>query len=218
MKILFLEDDPIISEIVIEYLEKNSYEVSYAFDINEAQSFIDESSYDIFLFDVNVPDGSSFEFLEYIRSIGDNTPTIFITALNSIEDMKVGFKSGCDDYIKKPFELDELELRLNNIKRIYKLDDIINIDTNISLDKSKYILTIDNEEKNIREKEIMVLEYLSKNCNKIVSQDELCQNIWAYDDKPSDATIRTYIKNLRLIVGSQRIETVKGVGYRFIKS
>lgn len=218
MKILLLEDDPIISDIIIEYLESNNYIVNYAFDIDEAQNFIESSSFDLFLFDVNVPSGNGFDFLKELRDEGNTTPTIFITALNNIEDMKIGFNSGCDDYIKKPFELEELELRINNIKRIYHLDNIVNIDTHISIDKSKHTLTIDNNIKHLRDKEILILLYLATHHNKSVSNEELSQNIWDYDNMPSDATIRTYIKNLRNAIGSTKIETIKGVGYRFIKS
>ena len=217
MKILFLEDDPIIAEIVKEYLE-SKYLVDYAFDINEAIDFIDENSYDLFLFDVNVPDGNGFDFLKDLRDNGNTTPSIFITALKDVKDMKIGFDSGCDDYIKKPFELDELELRINNIKRIYKVDSNIKLDENIELDKSTSCLIINDQKINLREKEFLILEYLAKNHQKIVSQDELCQNLWSYDTCPSDATIRTYIKNIRKIIGSKKIETMKGIGYRFIKS
>lgn len=218
MKILFLEDDPIIADIVNEYLEDKNYKVDYAFDIDEAQNFIEQNTYDLFLFDVNVPSGNGFSLLQDLRDNKINTPAIFITALNNIKDMKTGFKSGCDDYIKKPFELDELELRIDNIKRLYNLDEHIQIDTNIFLDRSKQKIQIDNKEQYLREKEFAILEYLAKNHQRTISHDELCQNIWSYDTIPSDATIRTYIKNLRQILGSQKIETIKGVGYRFIKS
>ena len=203
MKILFLEDDPIIAEIVNEYLESN-YEVNYAFNINEAINFIDQNTYDLFLFDVNVPDGNGFEFLKDLRNSGNTTPTIFITALKDMQDMKLGFNSGCDDYIKKPFELDELELRINNIKRIYKLDANIKLDQKLELDKSTSTLIYEDQKIALREKEFAILEYLAKNHQKIVSQEELINNIWSYDTMPSDATIRTYIKNIRKIIGSEK--------------
>jgi len=218
MKVLFLEDDPIIADIVKEHLISKGYEVDYAFDINEAQQFIEYNIYDLFLFDVNVPDGNGFELLQSIRGSSNNTPTIFITALNDVEDMKLGFHSGCDDYIKKPFELEELELRINNIKRLYNLDSLVVIDKNIFLDKENFTIFIGDIKKPLREKEFLLLEYLAKNHARIISQEELCSNVWSYENTPTDATIRSYIRTLRAIVGSEKIETVKGVGYRFIKS
>lgn len=217
LKILFLEDDPIIADIILEYLKINHYSVDYAFDIKEAISFYEKNQYDIFLFDVNLPDGCSFELLELLRNSKNQTPTLFITALRDIASMKKGFESGCDDYIKKPFELDELELRLNNIKRLYNLESTCNLDSKIILDKSKLIIFVENKEYNLTHKEIAILEYLSKNSNKIVSNEELIANIWVYDEIPTNATIRTYIKNLRQILGISKILNLRGAGYRFIK-
>jgi len=217
LKILFLEDDPIIADIIVEYLRENCYFVDYAFDIEEAMALIESKVYDIFLFDVNLPDGRSFELLELLRNSKNQTPTLFITALADIKSMKKGFECGCDDYMKKPFELDELELRLNNIKRLHNLEADYNLDAKIALNKSKSTITVAQTEYNLGNKEIAILEYLSKNSNKIVSSEELVANVWAYDEMPSNATIRTYIKNLRHIVGSSKILTTRGAGYRFIK-
>jgi len=217
LNILFLEDDPILTDIIIEFLQSKNYDVDHAYDLDEAKEFIDNNLYDILLFDVNLPDGNGFNFLMEIRQLQINTPAIFITALNSVNDMKKAFKSGCDDYIKKPFELEELEIRLSNIKRIYNLDNIINIDENITLDKEKFLIKIDTKIESLSNKEIKILEYLLINENRIVSNDELVSNIWRYDEIPSDATIRTYIKKLRSILGSDKIQTIRGVGYRFIK-
>lgn len=218
MKILLLEDDPLIAEIIIErLLESKKYIVDYAFDINEATNLLSHTQYDLFIFDINVPNGNGFDFLTKLRTNDDNTPTIFITALNGIDDVKKAFQSGCDDYIKKPFELEELELRINNIKRLYNISNKIVVDKNITLDKGNLTIQINDEIKHLREKEFQILEYIIKQTNA-VSNDELSINIWHYDDIPSDATIRTYIKNLRNIIGKEKIETIKGVGYRFIKS
>lgn len=217
LKILFLEDDPIISDIILEYLTASHYSVDYAFDIKEAISFYEKNRYDIFVFDVNLPDGCSFELLELLRNSKNQTPTLFITALSDINSMKKGFESGCDDYIKKPFELDELELRLNNIKRLYNLESTYNLDTKIVLDKSKSIIVIENKEYTLSHKEIAILEYLSKNSDRLVSSEELIANIWVYDEMPTNATIRTYIKNLRHILGTSKIFNLRGAGYRFIK-
>ena len=103
LKILFLEDDPILAEIIIEYFTSKSYLTDHAYDLKTAEEFIDKNTYDLFLLDVNIPDGNGFEFLKNLREFKNTTPAIFITALNDIKDMKQGFKSGCDDYIKKTF-------------------------------------------------------------------------------------------------------------------
>lgn len=217
INLLFLEDDPILTDIIIEFLQNKEYNVDHAFDIDEANELIQNNKYDIFLFDVNVPNGNGFELLREIREYNINTPTIFVTALNSIDDMKKGFSSGCDDYIKKPFELDELELRLDNLKRLHNIASSIKVDDEFSIDRENLTVTIENVVSNLTQKEFKVLEYLIKNTTRIVSSEELVSNVWQYEDYPSDATIRTYIKKLRIILGNERIETIRGAGYRFIK-
>ena len=118
MKILLLEDDVILNEIIEEFLLSLNYEVISAFDGNKAEELIYEENFDLLLFDVNVPNITGFELLKNIRQNNINIPTIFITSRHTSEDVKIGFNSGCDDYIKKPFDLSELQLRIENIKKI----------------------------------------------------------------------------------------------------
>ena len=118
MKILLLEDDVILNEIIEEFLLSLNYDVITAFDGNIAEELIYEESFDLLLFDVNIPNITGFELLKNIRQNNINIPIIFITSRHTADDVKIGFNSGCDDYIKKPFELSELQLRIENIKRL----------------------------------------------------------------------------------------------------
>lgn len=217
MKILLLEDDLLLNEIIEEHLETKSHEIDCVYDGEEALSAIFEKSYDIFLFDVNVPSLNGFELLKQIREKGITTPTIFITSASLLEDVEEGFRSGCDDYIKKPFELKELDLRIENICRLHNIssNNIIKINENISVDVSILEVLKDNKEYHITQKECDVLLYLIKRKNVAVSVDELSLNVWAYEDSPSPATIRTYIKNLRKLLSEDLISNIRGVGYRF---
>ena len=219
MKILLLEDDLLLNEIILEHLEEQNYEVTSAFDSSEAIEHIYSSKFDLFLFDVNVPNLNGFELLKELRTNNIKTPTIFITSLHMMEDMKKGFDSGCDDYIKKPFELQELDLRINNIKRIYHIEEsnLIEISSNISLDAQNLFIQIDDKKEHISKKDCEVLKYLLKNSNKHVSVEELSTNVWAFEETPNASTIRTYIKNLRKVLGEDKIENIRGVGYRFNK-
>ncbi len=218
MKILLLEDDLILNEIIEEHLLENNYEVISVFDGIEAQDIIYTQKFDLFLFDVNVPNIDGFELLKELRNQNIKTPTIFITSLNMADDMQKGFDSGCDDYIKKPFELKELDIRINNIKRIFSIDEkIVKIDDNIVFDKEKLEINIDNKTISISKKESEVLGYFIKNMNRNISMEELINNIWSYEDTPSDSTVRTYIKNIRKYIGEGRITNLRGVGYRFNK-
>ena len=217
MKILLMEDDLLLNEIIEEHLQSKGYEVVPAFSGDEAQDLIYSQTFDLLLLDVNVPNINGFELLEDLRQKDIKTAAIFITSAHMMDDVEKGFKSGCDDYIKKPFELKELDLRIDNIKRLYNISPSshIQIANNIILDKDNLLINKNNKKIHIPQKECDVLEYLIKNRNKPVSIDELSLNVWAYEEAPIASTIRTYIKNLRKIIGDELIVNIRGVGYRF---
>lgn len=217
MKILLMEDDLLLNEIIEEHLQSRGYEVVSAFSGDEAQDIIYSQTFDLLLLDVNVPNINGFDLLEDLRQKDIKTAAIFITSAHMMDDVEKGFKSGCDDYIKKPFELKELDLRIENIKRLYNISPSshIQISENILLDKDNLLINKNNNKVHIAQKECDVLEYLIKNKNKPVSIDELSLNVWAYEEAPIASTIRTYIKNLRKIIGDEFIVNIRGVGYRF---
>ena len=217
MKILLLEDDVILNEIIEEFLLSLNYEVITAFDGNIAEELIYEESFDLLLFDVNIPNITGFELLKNIRQNNINIPIIFITSRHTADDVKIGFNSGCDDYIKKPFELSELQLRIENIKRLRQIDNHgqIKIDNDTFYDYEKKVIIRNNEEFNLSKIEAKILEYFLKNKNKTISIDEISVNNWVYDEMPESTTIRTYIKNLRKKLNDETITTLKGIGYRF---
>ena len=217
MKILLLEDDVILSEIIEEYLQDLGYDVYPAFNINEANDLTYNTQFNLMLLDVNLPSGNGFEFLEDVRQTGNTTPAIFITSLDDPDDMQTGFDKGCDDYIKKPFELKELKIRINNIKRIYKIEDnsVIKISDSISFDMNNLLIYNNDDKIQLPKKEALILSYFIQNRDKTISPEELSVNIWNYENAPSESTIRTYIKNIRKVIGADILTNVKGVGYRF---
>ena len=218
LKILLLEDDSILSEILEEFLLSLGYQVSLALNGKVAEELAYSEKFDLFILDVNVPYVNGFEFLKSLRELKNETPAIFITSLSDPEDMKEGFAVGADDYIKKPFDLSELELRINNIKRHFNLENhTIMIDKNITLDMQNLVMMIAGEAQNITGKDAAVLAYLVEHHDRVISLEELGVNIWDYENVPSDATLRTYIKNIRKLIGDAYISNLKGVGYRFNK-
>ncbi len=219
MKILLLEDDLILNEIIEEYLLSQNHQITTVFSGIEAQDLIYSQKFDLLLFDVNVPEPNGFELLKDLRAREIYTPTIFLTSLNQVNDIEKGFNSGCDDYLKKPFELKELDLRINNMKRLFNLEskELIKVSNDIYLDKNNFLIKKDKNEIHLAKKECEVLEYLINNSNKVVGIEELSLNVWAYEDAPISSTIRTYIKNLRRIIGDEYIINLRGVGYRFNK-
>ena len=219
MKILLLEDDLILNEIIEEHLISQKHEITTVFTGLEAQDLLYSQRFDLLLLDVNVPILNGFELLKDLRQKEIYTPAIFLTSLNQIDDIEKGFKSGCDDYIKKPFELKELDLRINNIKRFFNIEneDLIKISKDTYLDKKNLLIKKENEQIHLAKKECEVLEYLINNSSKTVSIEELSLNVWAYEEAPISSTIRTYIKNLRRVLGEEFIINLRGVGYRFNK-
>jgi len=219
MKILLMEDDLILNEIIQEHLEEKKHDVSSVYSGDEAEALIYSQNFDLFLFDVNVPNINGFELVKELRSKGIKTALIFITSANMLDDVEKGFKAGCDDYMKKPFELGELDLRIENIKRLYKISpsNLITISKHIYLDIKNLCIIKNQEKSHITQKECDILVYLLKNDDKPISIDELCSNIWTYENAPHDSTIRTYIKNIRKILGEESIINLRGVGYRFNK-
>ena len=193
MKILLLEDDVILQEIIEEYLLEIGYEVECFFDGEKALDAIGSNSYDMLLLDVNVPNIDGFEILSYLRDIGNTTAAIYITSLSGIDDLKKGFDLGADDYLKKPFDLEELQVRIERIVKVYCLQEEIAFDDITFIPKAHQIIFEDHIV-DMRQKEAQVLEYFVRNSGKIISCDEIIENVWDDDSVPTHATIRTYIK------------------------
>jgi DNA-binding response OmpR family regulator len=216
MKILLMEDDPVLGDIVSTYL-KETYEVTHAFDSKEAQAHIDEERYDLFIFDINVPGKSGVELLEELRYFNDTTPTIIITAYGDTKHLKQAFDAGAHDYIRKPFELEELKLRVEKARVLFRIEQEtpIKIDDILTYYPSKYLISDGKNKIGLRPKEVAILNYFIAHPKRLISSVELVQNIWGFDELPSDATLRSYIRKLREVIGREKIVTQRGVGYRY---
>ena len=214
MKILLLEDDTILADILVDYLQESD-DVTHTYSMVQALSLADVKKFDLYIFDINVPDGDGISLLKELRSFNDKTPTIFITAFHDTKHLKEAFESGGNDFIKKPFDLEELTQRIENIKRQFGLDRKIQLTPNTSFDYEAHLLTDESKRYTLSLKESQCLHYLYKNRQRVISSDELLQNLWSYDEMPSEDTIRTLIKQLRKYLGKEHIINIRGEGYRF---
>jgi DNA-binding response OmpR family regulator len=216
MKILLMEDDPVLGDIVSDYLQ-TFYETDRAFDSVEAQEFIDEGKYDLFIFDINVPGKSGIELLQELRSFNDTTPALIITAYDDTKHLKESFDAGAHDYIKKPFELEELKLRIEKSRVLFHIeqDTPIGISETLTYYPRKHIVSDGSKEVSLRPKEAEILDYFIAHSHRLISQEELVQNIWGFDELPSDATLRSYIRKLREVIGAEKITTQRGMGYSY---
>jgi DNA-binding response OmpR family regulator len=217
MHILLLEDDPILLDLINDNLKESGHNVSLAINGKEALEKIENEKFDLFIFDISVPYISGIEILKTIREYNNNTPTILITAYQDITHLKDGFELGCDDYLKKPFDFEELDQRIKNIQKRFNIEtsqEVI-LTPSISFNTQKKELNKDGQIVHLSQKECEILNYFNNNRQRTITNDELMQNIWSYDELPTDATIRVYIKNLRNLISKDAIKTIRGIGYYF---
>lgn len=214
-KILVLEDESMLNEMICEYLNANHHETTSVKNYEKALNLAYENDFDLWIFDVKVIGGNGFDLLEELRNANKLTPCIFTTSLNDIKDLNKGFLSGCDDYLKKPFELAELLLRVNNlIKRnfAHKHSKIEDLGDGLSFDIYKKTLYKNGEVVSLSNKESRLLALFLQNKNRVLLREEIYSSIWDYDEVPSELSLRVYIRNLRKYLGKKIISKPK-LGY-----
>jgi len=218
-KILLLEDDANLNETVTEFLEDEGYEVVSVFDGYEAQEKLYETKFDLLLLDINVPGIDGLELLKESREEGVVAPAIYITSMDSIDDLEKGFQSGCDDYIRKPFALKELLIRVETLLKrgfYHESKELIAITENIDYDTKTGELIIDGKYVSLGNKESKLLKLFMKTKGEVLSHERIYKHLWDFDEEPSDSALRTYIKNLRKLVGKESIVSIKKQGYKFV--
>jgi len=218
IKLFLLEDDTTLNETICDFFISDGYSIESAYDGLEAQDMLYEKRYDLLLLDVNTPGMNGFEVLKEVRSNGVQTPAIYITSLNSIDDLEKGFDSGCDDYIRKPFALKELLIRVETLLKrefFHEVKDTIKLTDHIEYNVINNELIIDNKSINIGNKESKLLKLFMQHKGEIISHESIYDYLWSYDEEPSDTALRTYIKNLRKVIGKESIESIKKQGYKF---
>jgi DNA-binding response OmpR family regulator len=216
--ILLLEDDLQLSDTVKQFLELKGYEVYCAYDGLQAQDIVYEKHIDLMLLDVKVPNLSGFEFLKHIRDEGNTTPAIFITSLNSVKNVTEGFDSGCDDYIRKPFALKELLVRVESLlKRSYgSYNERIELGDGLWFDTRSLLLMRGSQRVALKTKELKLLALFLQYPNELLEYEKIFEALWEYEEEPSSGSLRAYIKTLSAEIGKEMIETVKNIGYRFV--
>jgi len=217
-KILLLEDDANLNETVSEFLEDEGHEITSVYDGNEAEERLYESKFDLLLLDINTPGVNGFDLLQNARASGVTAPAIFITSLNSVDDLERGYHSGCDDYIRKPFVLRELLIRVETLlKRSFYHEEkhYITISNTSKYDINANELLVNDKPISLGNKESKLLKLFVKSIDEVLSHERIYMHIWDYDEEPSDTSLRTYIKNLRKIIGKDRIVSIKKQGYKF---
>lgn len=217
-KILIIEDEKKLSNVIKLYLEKNNYKVTCAYDGDEGEYFITNDSFDLIILDIMMPKKDGWSLLRKIKSTNKNTPVILTTARGEEEDRIFGLELGADDYMVKPLSMRELVLRVNlRIKAKSTISSSLNFD-NMEIDENNRTVTENSISIPLTPKEFDLLIFLCKNTNQVFKRDHLLNKVWGYDFIGDTRTIDTHIKNLRekLDFCHNHIKTVWGVGYKLI--
>ena len=219
-KILILEDDKLLSYRIFEYLSDFGYDVLSVFDGNDFLEIAYEQSCDIFLIDANIPSKNGYEVLQELRKAKISTPTIFTTSSYEIDELEKAYILGCDDFLKKPFELLELRYRLQTLlKRDFmkRFVDFVCINDEFDFCAETSKLYKQKNEVLLQNKELKILKTLLQKRGELVTNHELFKCAWEFNDEFSEESLRTHIKNLRKILGKSLIANIRGQGYILIE-
>ena len=216
-KILVLEDNELLLETYEDYLSYKNCEVSLSSSVESAYEECYKKKFDIYLLDVKLPSSSGFEFLKNLRDSGDSTPAIFITSFSDKLSLKEGFLSGADDYIKKPFDLEELWLRIeaNIMRNRGYTQKSIKIDEDFTLHCDRKNLTCKGNEIIINLKDFELLELFLAHRGKVVTTEMIEEKLWGVSEQSNSGSIRVYVNNLKKIFGKESISNIRSIGYRF---
>lgn len=203
MRLLLLEDDQILSETLQLFLSKEGYDVDTALSIEEAEALTFNNIYDLYLFDINLPEGNGIDLLKSLQYADDTTPTIFITALTDMNSMAEGFKLGAIDYIKKPFDPQELLIRIAakfaTSKLAYK---------HLEYDPQSQIIRFNGEIIDLGNVQLKIFEKLLIQCGSVITKEELYECL----DHSSDTALRVAITKIKQRLDID-IKNIRGKGY-----
>lgn len=216
MKVLVVDDEKLIRDVIKEYLMLENYEIKEAENGIDAVSIAKNEDFDIIIMDIMMPKMDGYSACREIKAVKD-IPFIFLSARGEEYDKLIGFDLGIDDYVTKPFSPKELVARIKAItKRKDNKEDIYTI-AGIKLDNIAHDVYIDDKKIYLTPKEYDLLKYFIDNRNVALSRESLLSNIWGYDFYGDDRTIDTHVKTLRKHLGKYKnlIITVRGMGYKF---
>lgn len=225
IKILYAEDELFLGKIVKESLESRGYEVVMEADGNKVISLFNENNPDICILDIMMPNKDGFSIAHEIRELDKDVPIIFLTAKTQTDDVVKGFKLGANDYIRKPFSMEELIVRIQNLLRLKPNENITDSSTHYIgkylFQSNRQILSINKEERKLSFRESQLLELLSTNRDKIIDRREILNLLWGSDSFFNSRNLDVYITKLRSYLKEDPaigIITIKGIGYRFVAS
>ncbi|PJA47412.1 DNA-binding response regulator [Candidatus Uhrbacteria bacterium CG_4_9_14_3_um_filter_36_7] len=220
MKILVVEDEPKLNKGLVEGLQNRGYAVDFAFDGEEGEQMARINDYDVIILDIMLPKRDGLQVCDHLRSIGNHTPILFLTARDSVEDKIIGLNLGADDYLVKPFSFEELVARIRTLLRRprFSTGDIIKLDK-LHLDTRSQELIVDGKLIRLTLHEYGVLEYFLRHLGEVVTREDLLTHVWDRFFDSFSNVVDVHVKNVRKKlpkVYAKRIQTVWGKGYRLV--
>jgi two-component system response regulator QseB len=214
MRVLLVEDDAMIGESVRTGLRQDGFTVDWVRDGAGAESALATHGYDAVLLDLGLPKKSGVEVLKSIRRGGDDVPVLITTARDAVSDRVAGLDNGADDYIVKPFDLDELAARIRAVarRRAGRTDPLIHVG-DVTLDPASHRATLRGKDVALSARELALLEALLDRRGAILSRAQLEERIYGWGEEVESNAIEVHVHSLRRKLGADLVKTVRGVGY-----
>lgn len=217
MRLLLLEDQPTLAEAIASHLKAKGFKVDAAASLRMAEAALRVGNFDAAIFDLSLPDGDGMSLLSSLRQQGSKLPVIIMTARDRISDRIKGLESGADDYVVKPIDLNELVARLHAVLRRYggNPNPLVKLGK-FEIDQNGHRILLDGKDVQLTGKEWSLVEKLVAKPNAIVSKEKLEEALYGFDDEIASNTLEVYVSRIRKKLGKETIETVRGLGYRFV--
>jgi len=218
MRILLVEDDELLGDGIATGLKQRNNVVDWVKDGIAAEQSLDVEEFDLVILDLGLPRKDGLQVIQSIRKKENHTPVLILTARDSTDDKIKGLDAGADDYMVKPFDLDELEARIRALhRRNSGSSSSVIVRGNLELDPASHIASLDGEPLNIPRREFALLQKLLENQGKVVPRDTLSNSLYGWGDEVDSNTLEVHIHNLRKKLGTKTIRTIRGIGYMIEK-
>ncbi len=215
MRILLVEDDDMLGEAVRDGLRQESYVVDWVRDGGAAQAALSTAGFSAVVLDLGLPGTDGLTVLRWLRQSGQSTPVVIVTARDRVTDRITGLDAGADDYLVKPFDIDELTARLRAItRRVVGCSESIVTVGEVMLDLHQRVVTLQGEPAALTAREYAVVELLMRKAGRLVTRGEIEEELYGFEDDIASNAIEVHIHNLRRKLGPNFIANVKGRGYR----
>lgn len=216
IKILFLEDDLLLGESIQDFLEEEGFNVCFCRNGQEALNATFDLRFDLYLLDINVPLIDGLSLLKELRAAHDETPTIYLTSHQESAVLREAYENGADDYLKKPFDTDELLLRMNALLRRRSGMSQRQCVGELCWDAHHKCIFLEGREIVFSPKEYQLMALLIQNAGEVVTKEMMMDALWSASESISEGAIRVYINRLKQEIGNERIINVRGMGYRLV--